>query len=163
MGPAHDGKGGVSHKIQQLLNTLRRPRKNRRPIEEYYLDEDDAGTHPLTLTPSHPHTLTLCLKKRFKLTTLFFGYYFYTALSGVLCSFFFTPASQNDPSAPRPVGPMMQPAVGVPLESRQDWHRNLEAAIQHHSSTLAKQPAISVVDPHGKVYVAATYSEGITE
>ena len=53
----------------------------------------------------------------------------------------------------------MQPAVGVPLESRQDWHRNLEAAIQHHSTTLAKQPAISVVEPNGKVQVQVNYSE----
>lgn len=53
----------------------------------------------------------------------------------------------------------MQPAVGVPLESRQEWHRNLEAAILHHSTALAKQPAISVVDPHGKVSVALTYGK----
>lgn len=53
----------------------------------------------------------------------------------------------------------MQPAVGVPLESRQDWHRNLEAAIQHHSTTLAKQPAISVVEPNGKVQVQVNYSK----
>ena len=94
----------------------------------------------------------------------------------------------DDPAAPRPVGPMMQPISGVPLEvqyvnnypirsyllpfylfyilcvaithiqSRQDWHRNLEAAIQHHSSTLGKYPAISTVDSHGKVSVACTYS-----
>lgn len=44
-------------------------------------------------------------------------------------------------------------------QSRQDWHRNLEAAIQHHSSTLGKHPAISTVDGHGKVSVACTYSE----
>jgi hypothetical protein len=31
--------GGVSHKIQQLLNTLKRPKKNRRPIEEYFRDD----------------------------------------------------------------------------------------------------------------------------
>lgn len=53
----------------------------------------------------------------------------------------------------------MQPAVGVPLESRQEWHRNLEAAILHHSTALAKQPAISVVDSHGKVSVALTYGK----
>lgn len=34
------GKGGVSHKIQQLLNTLKRPKKNRRPIEEYFRDDE---------------------------------------------------------------------------------------------------------------------------
>ncbi len=72
-------------------------------------------------------------------------------------------ASVDDPTAPCPVGPAMQPAVGVPLESRQDWHRNLEAAIQHHSSTLSKCPAISVVDPHGKVSVAVTYGECVCE
>ena len=44
-------------------------------------------------------------------------------------------------------------------QSRQDWHRNLEAAIQHHSTTLGKYPAISTVDSHGKVSVACTYSE----
>ncbi len=70
-------------------------------------------------------------------------------------------ASVEDPTAPCPVGPTMQPAVGVPLESRQDWHRNLEAAIQHHSSTLTKSPAISTVDLHGKVSVAVTYGEGV--
>ena len=43
MAPAHGGKGGVSHKIQQLLNTLKRPKKNRRPIEDYYLDDENAG------------------------------------------------------------------------------------------------------------------------
>ena len=37
---APGGKGGVSQKIQQLLNTLKRPKKNRRPIEEYYQDQD---------------------------------------------------------------------------------------------------------------------------
>ena len=68
-------------------------------------------------------------------------------------------APEEDPNAPKPVGPSMQPAVGVPLDSRHDWHRSLEAAVQHYSSTLAKSPAISVVDPHGKVSVAATYSE----
>ena len=68
-------------------------------------------------------------------------------------------ASPEDPNAPHPVGPTMQPAVGVPLESRQDWHRNLEAAILHHSTTLAKQPAISVVEHNGKVQVQANYSK----
>ena len=75
----------------------------------------------------------------------------------VSADMFLAGARQEDPNAPRPVGPAMQPAVGVPLESRQEWHRNLEAAILHHSTVLAKQPAISVVDPHGKVSVALTY------
>ena len=65
----------------------------------------------------------------------------------------------EDPNAPKPVGPSVQPAVGVPLESRHDWHRNMESAIQHYSSTMGKSPVISMVDPHGKVSVAATYSE----
>lgn len=38
--PAHGSRGGVSHKIQQLLNTLKRPRKNRRPVEDYYHDDE---------------------------------------------------------------------------------------------------------------------------
>ena len=74
-------------------------------------------------------------------------------------SLLLSPVAAEDPNAPHPVGPTMQPAVGVPLESRQDWHRNLEAAIQHHSTTLAKQPAISVVEQNGKVQVQANYSE----
>ena len=68
-------------------------------------------------------------------------------------------AKQDDPNAPRPVGPSMQPAVGVPLESRQEWYCSLEEAISHHSTALFKHPAISVVDPHGKVSVALTYGE----
>ena len=43
--PTHGSKGGVSHKIQQLLNTLKRPKKNRRPIEEFYQDEDGASKY----------------------------------------------------------------------------------------------------------------------
>jgi hypothetical protein len=40
MDPPSDSRGGgVSHKIQQLLNTLKRPKKNRRPIEEYFRDD----------------------------------------------------------------------------------------------------------------------------
>lgn len=39
-GPAHGSRGGVSHKIQQLLNTLKRPRKNRKPVEDYYHDDE---------------------------------------------------------------------------------------------------------------------------
>ena len=38
--PQGGEKGVVSQKIQQLLNTLKRPKKNRRPIEEYYQDKD---------------------------------------------------------------------------------------------------------------------------
>lgn len=66
---------------------------------------------------------------------------------------------QDDPNAPRPVGPSSQPAVGVPLESRQEWYGSLDEAISHHNTALAKQPAVSVVDPHGKVSVALTYSK----
>ena len=77
----------------------------------------------------------------------------------LLCTLLSAVLVPEDPAAPKPVGPTMQPAVGVPLESRQEWHRNLEAAIQHHSTTLAKLPAISIVDMHGKVSVANTYSE----
>lgn len=43
IGPAHTSQGGVSHKIQQLLNTLKRPRKNRRPVEDYYHDDEVSG------------------------------------------------------------------------------------------------------------------------
>ena len=35
------GRGGVSHKIQQLLNTLKRPKKHARAVEEYYMDDED--------------------------------------------------------------------------------------------------------------------------
>ena len=46
------GKGGVSQKIQQLLNTLKRPKKNRRPIEEYYQDKETRELLlPFSLSP----------------------------------------------------------------------------------------------------------------
>ena len=41
--PAHSSHGGVSHKIQQLLNTLKRPRKTSRPVEDYYHDDEVPG------------------------------------------------------------------------------------------------------------------------
>ncbi len=45
LGPTHGSRGGVSHKIQQLLNTLKRPRKNRRPVEDYYHDDEEPGMY----------------------------------------------------------------------------------------------------------------------
>lgn len=47
IGPTQISHGGVSHKIQQLLNTLKRPRKNRRPVEEYYHEDEIPGEEPL--------------------------------------------------------------------------------------------------------------------
>lgn len=41
--PAYSSHGGVSHKIQQLLNTLKRPRKSRKPVEDYYHDDEVPG------------------------------------------------------------------------------------------------------------------------
>lgn len=67
MGPTHGTRGGVSHKIQQLLNTLKRPRKNRRPVEEYYHDDEmpsQSAPHTSNLTvlysppPSPPLSLS---------------------------------------------------------------------------------------------------------
>ncbi|KAJ8321066.1 hypothetical protein KUTeg_002653 [Tegillarca granosa] len=56
-GPRHQGK--VSAKIQQLLNTLKRPK--RKPLKEYFVEEDDALEVPQT-DPNAPkpegHTLT---------------------------------------------------------------------------------------------------------
>ncbi|KAL5489571.1 hypothetical protein EMCRGX_G018680 [Ephydatia muelleri] len=111
IGDSPGKNGAVSHKIQQLLNTLKRPKKHRGPVEELY-QEDTGAQVP------------------------------------------------EDASAPKPTRPMMQPVVGTPPESRQDWHRNLEAALQHYSGQQGgKQPAISMVDAHGKVSVAATYKK----
>ena len=104
-------RGGVSNKIQQLLNTLKRPKKSRKPIEEYYQDDSR------DLAP------------------------------------------QSDPNAPKPVGPQIQPAVGVPLQNLPEWHRNMEAAIQHYSISKAKQPAISVIDANGKFASQLTYGK----
>ena len=101
MGPAHDGKGGVSHKIQQLLNTLRRPRKNRRPIEEYYLDEDDAGTHPHTLTPSHPHTVS---QKEVQINNSFFWILLLHCPQWCVVLFFFHPSLPERPFCPSSSG-----------------------------------------------------------
>ena len=146
----------------------------------------------------------------------------------------FSVAPQSDPNAPKPVGPQIQPAVGVPLQVRlyacipvlpsirllqenhmyirtyiyacvseiikeittlilllllrssnclllplyayfirkyfndfsllpfpfqnlPEWHRNMEAAIQHYSISKAKQPAISVIDANGKFASQLTY------
>ncbi len=47
---------GVSHKIQQLLNTLKRPKKNRKPIEQYYTEDSDTdGTAHMYTCISYVH------------------------------------------------------------------------------------------------------------
>ena len=63
--PGGGGKGVVSQKIQQLLNTLKRPKKNRRPIEEYYQDKDDGEWAEFTMTSSlhHPLSVYSCFQR----------------------------------------------------------------------------------------------------
>ena len=61
-----------------------------------------------------------------------------------------------------PPDPSMDTPLFLPLPSpqtRPEWHRNIEAAIQHYSVSKGRQPAISVVDSHGKFSVQLTYGK----
>ena len=51
------------------------------------------------------------------------------------------------------------PPSPPPFQNRPEWHRNIEAAIQHYSVSKGRQPAISVVDTHGKFTVQLTYGK----
>ena len=58
--PPMQGEGKVSAKIQQLLNTLRRPKKNRKALEEYFTDDkDETPVDPNAPKPVGP-TMTPC-------------------------------------------------------------------------------------------------------
>eukprot|EP00117_Sycon_ciliatum_P046204 scpid7388/ scgid33116/ Disco-interacting protein 2 homolog B len=110
-GPVDLGDTKVSAKIQQLLNTLRRPKKNRKPIEQYFADDQKEDA----------------------------------------------PA---DPNAPKPAGPMMSPFSSEPLQVDSSMPRNLEAAIQRYASkNNGKLPAISQVEPNGKIAQVLSYGK----
>ncbi|XP_062518678.1 disco-interacting protein 2 homolog C-like [Corticium candelabrum] len=102
-------QGKVSAKIQQLLNTLRRPKKKKNK-EDYYTDD--------ALEPIQEH-----------------------------------------PNAPKPVGPIAEPAAGEALQVDSNLPRNLEAAIARQGSVSHKAPCISTVDMHGKPQVSITYGK----
>eukprot|EP00118_Oscarella_pearsei_P010627 m.66278 g.66278 ORF g.66278 m.66278 type:complete len:1520 (+) comp35377_c0_seq1:125-4684(+) len=104
------GQGKVSAKIQQLLNTLKRPKKKKKNKEDYYT-EDVVETTP------------------------------------------------EDPHAPKPIGPMIEPAAGETFQVDSSLPRNIEAAIARLGSVSQKAPCISTVDMHGKPQVSLTYGK----
>lgn len=106
------GNRKVSAKIQQLLNTLKRPKK--RPLHDYYLDDE---------------------------TDLEIA------------------ANQLDPSAPRPEGSAMIPSNGEQLVISSGLPKSLEEALQRYGCSMQKAPAITVLDPTGKVVPIITFGK----
>uniref|UniRef100_T1KHY9 DMAP1-binding domain-containing protein n=1 Tax=Tetranychus urticae TaxID=32264 RepID=T1KHY9_TETUR len=106
------GRWKVSAKIQQLLNTLKRPKK--RPLHDFYIDDE---------------------------TDLEIA------------------ANQLDPSAPRPEGSTMLPSVSEPLIVSSGLPKSLEEALQRYGSATFKAPAITVLDPTGKISPSITYGK----
>ena len=98
----HFSRWKVSAKIQQLLNTLKKPK--RRPLPEFYEDDDKVIVSSPSLNSPHIH-----FPKELELA-----------------------ATAKDPGAPLPEGSAMTPAVGAQLVIPAGLPRNLEAAIQRY-------------------------------
>ncbi|XP_054168198.1 disco-interacting protein 2-like [Oppia nitens] len=106
------GRWKVSAKIQQLLNTLKRPK--RRPLPEYYVDDE---------------------------TDLEIA------------------ANQLDPTAPKPEGSTMMPAIGEQLMVPGGLPKTLEAALHRYGSATFKAPAATVLDTNSKISPPLTYGK----
>ena len=70
-----------------------------------------------------------------------------------------SPLLPQTPTLGPPTITSHHPLPSPPLQNRPEWHRNIEAAIQHYSVSKGRQPAISVVDSHGKFTVQLTYGK----
>ena len=70
-----------------------------------------------------------------------------------------SPLIPQSPTLSPPTTTSHHPLPSPPLQNRPEWHRNIEAAIQHYSVSKGRQPAISVVDSHGKFTVQLTYGK----
>ena len=103
----HFSRWKVSAKIQQLLNTLKKPK--RRPLPEFYEDDDKVILSFLEFHYSHFHLNHIHFPKELELA-----------------------ATAKDPGAPLPEGSAMTPAVGAQLVIPAGLPRNLEAAIQRY-------------------------------
>lgn len=123
----------MSAKIQQLLNTLKRPK--RRPLNEFY--EDDDIELEIAANPKDPNApkpegklkLSVCGLLNFMLQLHVFS-----------C-----------------LGSCMTPAVGDQLVVPSGLPRNLEAAMNRYGSTSFKAPVATVLDPNGKLTTTLTY------
>ena len=109
----------MSAKIQQLLNTLKKPK--RRPLPEFYEDDDkviySSLLHNNNRGASAPLTFSLSLE--------------FPSLSQFPKELELA-ATAKDPGAPLPEGSAMTPAVGAQLVIPAGLPRNLEAAIQRY-------------------------------
>lgn len=129
------GRWKVSAKIQQLLNTLKRPK--RRPLPEFYEDDDielEIAANPKDPNAPKPEGGTMTPAMGEQLVVSFpFQIILNVNLFSCLCTYFF----------------FVQVPSGLP--------RNLEAAIQRYGSATYKAPVATVLDPNGKLSITLTY------
>ena len=104
--PPHFSRWKVSAKIQQLLNTLKKPK--RRPLPEFYEDDDKVIS-----------------SKHFNRRDFHYSHFHFLQELELA-------ATAKDPGAPLPEGSAMTPAVGAQLVIPAGLPRNLEAAIQRY-------------------------------
>ncbi|KPP78510.1 hypothetical protein Z043_101980 [Scleropages formosus] len=123
----------VSTKIQQLLNTLKRPK--RPPLREFFMDDSEEIVEDLSLiccccyipVPRPSHTATV---------------------------------PQPDPNTPKPEGRQIIPVKGEPLGVVSNWPPALQAALARWGATQAKSPALTTLDITGKPLYTLTYGKG---
>ncbi|MGH0120700.1 UNVERIFIED_CONTAM: hypothetical protein FKN15_031629 [Acipenser sinensis] len=139
----------VSSKIQQLLNTLKRPK--RPPLREFFLDdfEELLDGVPVNSRVSSKIQQLLNTLKRPKRPPLreFFLDDFEELLD----------VQQPDPNQPKPEGPAMSPLTGEPLGVVTNWPPSLLAAMQRWGTTQPKTPCLTALDNSGKPVYTLTY------
>ncbi|PWA18113.1 hypothetical protein CCH79_00003946 [Gambusia affinis] len=145
----------VSAKIQQLVNTLKQPR--RPPLREFFVDDfdellevnasavcmksqfDGFSAHELVLQPRVSSRCSVCSASQ---------------LLGLVAV-----VQQPDPNQPRPEGAEMMAVRGEPLGVVTNWPPSLEAALQRWGTISPKAPCLTSLDTAGKPLYVLTYGK----
>ncbi|KAJ8259307.1 hypothetical protein COCON_G00183190 [Conger conger] len=119
----------VSTKIQQLLNTLKRPK--RPPLSEFFVDDAEE------IVEGKPVLWEVC------------------SLMGLYA----LPTPLPDPHTPRPEGRQIIPVKGEPLGVVSNWPPALQASLARWGASQAKSPALTALDITGKTLYTLTYGK----
>ncbi len=129
----------VSTKIQQLLNTLKRPK--RPPLSEFFMDDQEEIVEgALMNTEGIKHTLK-------------------ESCSNVDQRISSSTVPQVDPNTPKPEGRQIIPVKGEPLGVVSNWPPALQAALARWGATQGKSPALTALDITGKPLFTLTYGK----
>ncbi|MGH0136687.1 UNVERIFIED_CONTAM: hypothetical protein FKN15_066560 [Acipenser sinensis] len=131
----------VSAKIQQLVNTLKRPK--RPPLREFFVDDFEELLEGRGQQPRKSRLSVMTMTRR-------------GGEEGVLD---FPLLLQPDPNQPKPEGAQMLPMRGEQLGVVTNWPPSLEAALQRWGTISPKAPCLTTMDTNGKPLYILTYGK----